>query len=104
MGLLMVQTDTIPFDLLSPLSSHLVEEVAIPTPPSHWQRIHPGSCGNAIAGGFRVDRTFTSGQNAKSSLCAKCTKTQLCLYLLGQLLQSPRRSQEKRLLLSLLHS
>lgn len=86
--LLMVQTDTIiPFDLSSPLLSLLVKQVTILNPPSVWQRIHPGSRGNAIVGGFRADRTLTSSQNAKSSLGAKYTKTELCLYLLGQLSQ-----------------
>lgn len=84
--LLMVQTDTIIlFDLSSPLWPLLVKQVTILIPPSVWQRIHPGSRGNATAGGFRVDRTLTSSQNAKSSLGAKHTKTELCLYLLGQL-------------------
>lgn len=90
--LLMVEIDTIiPLDLSSPLLSLLVKQVEILIIPRHWQRIHPGSRGNAIVGGFRVVGTLTSGQNAKSSLGAKRTKRQLCLYLLGQMLQ---KSQE----------
>lgn len=88
MELLMIQIDTIiPLDLLSLLIAFLVKQVATLIPPSHWQRIHPRSQGNAIVGGFRMVRTLTSGQNAKSSPGANCTKMQLYWYLLGHLLQ-----------------
>lgn len=53
MELLMIQIDTIiPIDLLSLLIAFLVKQVATLILPGHWQRIHPGSQGNAIVGGF----------------------------------------------------